>query len=189
MPYKNIVWMKLEKRLLNDPRWFSLSEGGRLMFINMILMAAEFNNKIPKDPVFLKQVVKFNGNRKRFERLLLSVITAFPSIKESSEFYYFEGFEERTNQIRPPQKASPRLAQGYAGASLEKRREDKEKDKERPDSLACGKAVDNFLTLDQLIDESRKLKNLGYEQSKVKKHFESREINYDLITEAIKAVF
>ena len=58
MPYKNIVFVKLEKRLASDHRWYMMSEEAQLNYIRLILLAAETYNRIPKSIDALKLAFK-----------------------------------------------------------------------------------------------------------------------------------
>jgi len=58
MPYANIVFAKLEKRILNDPRWFMLGESAQLNYIRLILAACETYNRIPRNPAALKKMFR-----------------------------------------------------------------------------------------------------------------------------------
>jgi len=71
MSYTNIVFVKLEKRLLNDPRWWTLSEPAQLIYIKLILLAAETYNKIPKNDEILRQALRSRLELQRFRECLV----------------------------------------------------------------------------------------------------------------------
>ena len=129
MPYKNTVWVKLEKRLLHDYRWLSLSEGAQLLYIKLILGATHTANMIPKVPASLALLVGYKGREDYLLRRISEIKRVFPKFKENSKYYYFQGFEEKTNWIDPKNRELPRNSQGTPRVTLEKEKE-KEKDKE-----------------------------------------------------------
>lgn len=130
MPYKNIVFVKLEKRLLDDPRWWTMSDYSQLLYAKLILLAANLGNKIPIDPLILSQAVRCSLPIAEFNRSLEEVKNNFPKFKRRSlngkDFYYFSNFHEKTNYI--PKKEVPGKSQG-----LPKDVVDKDKDKKRID--------------------------------------------------------
>jgi len=129
MPYKNIVFVKLEKRLLNDHRWFMMSEGAQLFFIKLILIGATTYNRLPKDCHALAKLCHSDVRRSRVERHLNEIKSAFPKFKENAEHYYFEDFEEKTNYIPGNPKESHGKSQGKPKDVVDKE-EDKEEDKD-----------------------------------------------------------
>lgn len=99
MPYKNILWIKLEKRLLNDARFFLMSEKSQLIYIKMLLISAETENKIPKNVLILKELFRTKLNKKEVERSLKEIQKNFPKFKKSASNYYFEEWENRVNWV------------------------------------------------------------------------------------------
>lgn len=129
MPYKNIVYAKLEKRLLNDWRWFTLDEQTQLIYIKLILVAQETYNKIPKDFAILKALFHTNLQAKTIKESIKSIKINFPRFTEGENYYYYEDFESKTNYIRE----SPGSAQVLPKVGTEKKRKEKsikEKEKE-----------------------------------------------------------
>ena len=100
MPYKNIVYAKLEKRLLEDPRWYMLSETSQLNYIKLILTAQATYNRIPTQLGAIRKAFKTNQRLKTLELSLIEIGKAFPKFRKSAEYYYFEEFETKTNYIR-----------------------------------------------------------------------------------------
>ena len=142
MPYRNIVFIKLEKRLLNDHRWFMMSEGAQLLYIKLLLIGATTYNNLPKDCHAIAKLCRSEVRKSRIEKYLLEIKEAFPKFKEDSQRYYFEGFEEKTNYI-PEEKGNPREIPGKSQVSpkvVTDKEEEEDKDKEEdktilPDSL------------------------------------------------------
>jgi hypothetical protein len=100
MPYKNIVFVKLEKRLLNDHRWFGMSDKAQLLYIKLMLGCAETYNKLPTKQTLLRQQLHIGWKQNVFDSALKEVMEAFPKFKKDENRYYFEDFETKTNYIR-----------------------------------------------------------------------------------------
>jgi uncharacterized phage protein (TIGR02220 family) len=131
MSYRNIVFVKLEKRLLNDYRWFTMSEPAQLLYIKLILMAAETYNKIPKNDIVLRSALRCTLEPSEFLKCLEEIKSNFPKLKENKHFMYFDEFESKTN-FRTKEdytRESLRTPQGLPECSVDKE-EDKDKDKE-----------------------------------------------------------
>lgn len=104
MPYKNIIFAKLEKRLLNDHRWYMMSEQAQLNYIRFILFAQETYNKIPKNLQAIKLAFKTNQNIETIKKTIIEIKSNFPKFKENKHFYYFDEFHEKTNYISKKDK-------------------------------------------------------------------------------------
>ena len=128
MAYKNIVWVKLERRLLNDHRWYMMSDHAQLLYIKLILLAAETYNKIPKSEVVLIQALRSELEIGKFKGAIQEIQNNFPMFKSNKHFYYFGEFENKTNWL--PNKQSPSNRPAIAQHSVEKNRIDKEKKRE-----------------------------------------------------------
>ena len=129
MAYKNIVFVKLEKRLLNDWRWCLMSDQAQLLYIKLILLAVETYNKIPKNDSILKEAVRSRLELDEFRICLNEIRTNFPKFKCNKHFYYFDEFENKTNYLPSKQSLSNRSAIAQTGVDKEKEEEeDKEKD-------------------------------------------------------------
>ncbi len=99
MAYKNIVFVKLEKRLLNDHRWYMMSDHAQLIYIKLILLAAETYNKIPRNEDVLIQALRSSLEIGMFKGAMQEIKTNFPKFKGNKHFYYFDEFEHKTNYI------------------------------------------------------------------------------------------
>ena len=133
MPYKNIQWIKLEKRLLNDYRFYTMREETQLMYIKLLLLAAETNNKVPKAPSILHTCLRTTLDEGEIKKNLDEIKEHFPKFKETKNFYRFEGFSQKHNWV------SPRSSQGVPREVLDKIRIDKkrkEKNRVNPPSFS-----------------------------------------------------
>lgn len=136
MSYKNIVFAKLEKRLFNDPRWFMMHETSQLNYIKFILLSMETYNKIPKDLDAIRKSFKTNQTKKTIQKSIDEIKINFPKFKESSNFFYFEGFEEKTNYVRevPGKSRGNPKTETYKDKEEDKE-EEEYKEKEKPGFL------------------------------------------------------
>ena len=126
MAYKNIVWVKMERRLLNDYRWYQMSYHAQLLYVKLILFAAETYNKIPKPTPLLMSALRMELEIGQFKCALEEVIKNFPKFKCNKHFYYFDEFENKTNWI--PHQQSPSNRSAIARHDVDK---DKDKDKDK----------------------------------------------------------
>lgn len=127
MPYRNIVFVKLEKRLLNDYRWFAMSDKAQLLYIKLILAAAETGNKLPTNWTLLRRLLHLEWKLNVFQKAMTEIVNNFPKFRKDGEFYFFEEFESKTNYIRE----CPGSARGVPKDGIDKEKEidiDKEKD-------------------------------------------------------------
>lgn len=122
MPYKNIVFVKLEKRLLNDHRWFTMSDKAQLLYIKLLLGAAETYDKLPTNSQTLRTLLRISWRKECFDSALEEILNNFPRIKKVGNYYQIEEFETKTNYIR----ANPSDAQVVPKVDV-----DKEKDKDK----------------------------------------------------------
>lgn len=127
MAYKNIVWIKLERRLINDYRWYQMSIHAQLYYVKFILLAAETYNKIPKNIPTLSSLLRNELEIGQLRGVIKEIQKNFPKFKSNRYFYYFDEFENKTNWL--PAEQSPSNRQAIAEHSVEKikNREDKEK--------------------------------------------------------------
>jgi hypothetical protein len=131
MAYKNIVWVKLERRLLNDYRWYQMSRDAQLLYVKFILIAAETYNKIPKSIPTLSSLLRNEFEVGQLKSAIREIQKNFSKFKSNRYFYYFDEFENKTNWLPTEQSLSNRSA--IAQHSGEKNRiEKKRKDKEPP---------------------------------------------------------
>ena len=168
MPYKNIVFAKLEKRLLNDPRWYMLSEKAQLNYIKLILMAAETYNKVPTNVKALRLAFKTNQHETTILKTIEEIKRNFPKFKEDNGFYYFEEFDTKTNYIAD--REIPGKSQGLPKVGTDKDKEeeeDKDKDIKHEPSVALKEALDKVnkdgLNIYSLINKIKKESKVGAE--------------------------
>jgi len=138
MPYKNIQFVKLEKRLLNDHRWYMMSEGSQLIYIKLMLLAAQSYNCIPKKTAILKLALRTILSETEIESAIIEIRSSFPKLKQNKYVYYFLGFEEKTNYI--PKRENLRKTLGNPRELVEKeedkdKEEDKEEDKDKEEEI------------------------------------------------------
>lgn len=105
MPYKYIVFVQLQRRLLNDHRWWTMSDISQLIYIKLLLVAAETNNKIPLNDKVLIQMMRMSLGTTEFLRCLKEISANFPNFKKNKHFRYVLGFSKYTNYIRKGQSS------------------------------------------------------------------------------------
>ena len=129
MPYRNIVFIKLEKRLLNDPRWWTMSSYAQLIHIKLMLLAAETYNKIPLNDNVLRQAMRSELGESEFKKYLNEVFRNFPKYKRNRYFRYIEEFETKTNWVNP--KELRRNSKGTLKVAVDQDQDqDQDKDQE-----------------------------------------------------------
>ncbi len=99
MPYKRIHWIKLEKRLLNDYRFYTLSSEAQLIYLKLLMLAAETTNKIPKNHAIIKTALRSNFSENKIKESIKEIKTKFPKFKEKQEFYCFSEWGSRCNWV------------------------------------------------------------------------------------------
>lgn len=145
MPYKNILWIKLEKRLLNDHRFYLMSEKAQLIFVKLLMLAAETQNKLPKNPQILKQCLRTSMTEQELKGCVNEIKKSFPKFKKSRTNYYFGEWKNRVNWIdkKGNTKEQPRNSQGTPKVGADKIREDKIREDKKNDGVEQVNAKDN----------------------------------------------
>ena len=123
MPYKTIHWVKLEKRLLNDHRFYTMNEESQLIYVKFLMLAAETNNKIPKNNGIVKIALRSCLSSEKIKKCIEEIKTNFPKFKEHKDFYYFKEWGNRCNWI--VKKELPGNSQGTPREALDKNRIEK----------------------------------------------------------------
>lgn len=99
MPYKNIVFIQLQKRLLNDPRWYMMSYTAQLLLIKIWLALSHFDNRLTKDEVDLTSILRMDLPIGEIRGALQEIKKKYPNFKSNKHFYYWKDFNEYTNYI------------------------------------------------------------------------------------------
>lgn len=128
MPYRNILWIKLEKRLLNDHRFFLMSEKAQLFYIKILLLCAETTNKIPRKYSILKTLLRTECSEKELENALREIKANFPKVLINKEFISVKEFEKRCNRIENRELLGN--SQGTPRGALDKNKNKIRKDKD-----------------------------------------------------------
>lgn len=126
MAYRNILWIKLEKRLLNDYRFYTMSANSQLFYVKLLLLSAHTTNKIPKSTLILASLTRSALPLVEIDRCIKEIKLNFPKFRESANYYYFRGWNTKHNWIeKATPKQLPSNSQGIAQQSQEKIRKDK----------------------------------------------------------------
>ena len=123
MPYKNIHWIKLQSRLLNDHRFFLMSEKAQLYYVKLLLLCALTNNKVPRKYEVLQQLLRTTVSEKELESIFQEIKEHFPKVLFHKDFYYVKGFKELHNWVVP--KELPENSHGTPKEAVDKIRIDK----------------------------------------------------------------
>lgn len=126
MPYRNIHWIKLELRLLDDHRFYLMSERAQLVFIKLILVAGRCKNRILKSKISLNHQLKTNYTDKEMDEVFKEIRVSFPKVLENNGFYSIKGFEKRINPVYSKGYAGD-IPEEYPADIQDKIREDKNK--------------------------------------------------------------
>jgi hypothetical protein len=126
MPYTTIHWIKLEIRLLNDPRFFLMSEEAQLLFVKLLMVFAHFRGKTQKNWTILRQILRTSRTESELEKSFEEIRTNFPKVLVSNGYISIKDFKKRHNWVSPEEL--PGNSQGTPKDS-----QDKEKIKIRID--------------------------------------------------------
>lgn len=129
MPYKNIHWIKLEIRLLNDPRFFLMSEKSQLLYIKILLGLASYGGKIPinggkteenggKTTPLLAHTLRLDWTQQEIEKALNEIRKNFPKVLINNGFITIKEFKSKHNWVTP--KEIPGSSQGVPKEVIDK---------------------------------------------------------------------
>jgi hypothetical protein len=88
-------FVKLETRLLNDWRFFTMSEFEQLTYLKLLIIARLTQNKIPKNRRVIGALLRSDRSEIDIESALNRIKMNFPKFKETKYFYYFDEYELR----------------------------------------------------------------------------------------------
>ncbi len=154
MSYRNIVFIKLEKRLLNDHRWFLMREQSQLIWIKFVLLGGHYKNRIPKDDAILMNLMRTKMTLSDFKDCIKEIKKNFPKLKSNKHYYYIDGFEEYTNYIPKREIPSKSPATPKIGVDKDKE-EDKDKDKEKRERFSFIPQKEDVTNLINKLSESK----------------------------------
>ena len=101
MPYANIHYVKIELRLLNDPRFFSMSDQAQLLYVKLIILCASLNNKVPRKFELLKEHLRTKHTEAELGKLMEEVREHFPKVLAHKEYYYIKDLSGYLHWVRP----------------------------------------------------------------------------------------
>ena len=94
-------FIKVEIRVFDDHRFFTIGELEQLIYIKLLGLAKKTKNKIPKKMSILKALLRLNRTEAEIESAVNRLKENFPKFKENKYFYYFLGFVERHKKADP----------------------------------------------------------------------------------------
>lgn len=101
MPYANIHYVKVELRLLNDPRFFTMSDQAQLIYVKLIILCASLNNKVPRKYELLKEHLRTKHSEDELGKLMEEVKSHFPKVLAHKEFYYIKDLGGYLHWVAP----------------------------------------------------------------------------------------
>jgi len=104
MAYKNIHWIKLEKRLLNDYRFYTMSENAQLVFVKLLMLAADTGNRMVRSGQILRQALRCTLQPTQLQECINEIRANFPKFQSNRYYYYFKDFDNRLNWIEKDRK-------------------------------------------------------------------------------------
>ena len=132
MAYKNIHWIKLEKRLLNDYRFYTMSEDAQLIYVKLLMLAADTGNRMVRSGQVLRQALRCTLQPTQLQECINEIRVNFPKFRSNRYYYYFKDFDNRLNWVEKDKKKEfPGSSQGVAGDGVDKIRIDKKRKEEK----------------------------------------------------------
>ncbi|MCH8325212.1 MAG: hypothetical protein IIB83_01400 [Bacteroidetes bacterium] len=94
-------FVKLETRIINDWRFFRMSEFEQLVYIKLLAISRTTGNQIPKSGAVLKDLLRTIRGVTEVISAVKRIKANFPKFKENKYFYYFDGYELRLSNYVP----------------------------------------------------------------------------------------
>jgi len=123
MPYRTLHWVKLELRLLDDHRFFLMTEKAQLTFLKLLILCGKCQNKVPKMPSALRTLLRVSYTDQELLGVMDEIKKNFPKVLENNGFYKIKDFSEKVHWVAPKDYSGS--SQGVAGELIDKIREDK----------------------------------------------------------------
>ena len=95
MPITLREFQKVEIRILDDHRFFTLSDFDQLLYLKLLLVAKKTGNKIPKNPSIIRALLRCSGADSDIESGLIRIKENFPKFNENKYFWYFDDLPSR----------------------------------------------------------------------------------------------
>ena len=94
-------FVKLETRILNDYRFFTMNEFEQLVFIKLLGISRSTGNKIPKKMGVVGELLRTKRSATEIKSAVNRIKANFPKFKENKYFFYFEDYELRLSNSAP----------------------------------------------------------------------------------------
>ena len=117
-------FVKLETRLINDYRFFQMSEFQQLVYIKLLAISRSTGNQIPKTHATIRELLRTNRSETEVKSAIKRIKDNFPKFKENKYFYWFDGYELRLGNSVPKSEFN------YKRDEDEDIDEDKDKDRD-----------------------------------------------------------
>ena len=134
MPYKNIVFVKLKMELLSDYRFTDLlSDRQKLLYLGLILLAGQMENKIPNDALYIKRRLNLSFSAEEIKSDIEIIAKIFPKFLIKDNFLSFSNFEEIHNYRFRKSPGIPK--QKLRNSQNKKKNKNKEKEIEKEEEI------------------------------------------------------
>ncbi len=104
MPRLSREFVKLETRILNDYRFFTMNEFEQLVYVKLLGISRSNSNQIPKNLGVLGQLLRTNRKPTEIKSALKRIKSNFPKFKENKYFWYFDDYDLRLGNSIPKPK-------------------------------------------------------------------------------------
>jgi hypothetical protein len=127
MPYANIVFAKIQLKVLKEYRFTDqLTDDGKFMFFLLISLSGIMDNEIPNSSAWIRRTFNLQMTEERVEGAIRNVADVFPKLLIANGLISWENFEEIHNYTVGKSKGTPKELQ-----RLEQKKKKKENKKEK----------------------------------------------------------
>lgn len=88
-------FVKVETRLLNDPRFFTLPEQDQLIWLKILMLCKMNQGRIPSQTTTFCALLRTNRDANDIDLTIERLKAAFPKFKSTKHFHYVQGFQKR----------------------------------------------------------------------------------------------
>jgi len=163
MPYRNIVFVKLKIELLSDYRFTDLlSDRQKLLYLGLILLAGQMENKIPNDASYIKRRLNLSASAEEIKSDIEKIAEVFPKFLIKDNFLSFSNFEEIHNYRFRKSQGIPKQKIRNSQNKNKKKNKNKEKEieKEKEEELYKEKYKDSKIY--QFLTQNIYFKNIKH---------------------------
>jgi hypothetical protein len=161
MPYRNIVFVKLKIELLSDYRFTDLlSDRQKLLYLGLILLAGQMENKIPNDASYIKRRLNLSASIEEIKSDIETIAKIFPKFLIKDNFLSFSNFEEIHNYRFKKHQGIPKQKIRNSQNKKKNKNKEKEIEKDKEEELFKEKYKDSKIY--QFLINNIYFKNIKY---------------------------